>query len=81
MCVGASGLLFALRGDWQSAVVFCTFGGVLATQELVARYAGAAQQAAKAADELAAKAEQLKALDNKVNQLNERMLRYETRAR
>lgn len=73
--------MFAWRGDWQSAVVFCVFGGVLATQELIARYAGAAQQAAKAADELAAKAEQLKLLESKVHQLQDRMLRYESAPR
>lgn len=41
----------------------------------------AAKNAAKAAEVLASKTEQLQALDNKVSQLNERMLRYETRPR
>ncbi len=41
----------------------------------------AAKDAAKAADVLASKTEQLQALDSKVAQLNERMLRYETRPR
>lgn len=80
-CLVASGVLFAVVGGWPQALVFCTFGGVLATREWLERHGAMAEQLKDATDKLTAKSEQLQALDAKVLQLNERMLRYETRPR
>lgn len=80
-CVASSGVLFAWRGDWPSAVVFCAFGGVFATQQWLEKQGELSQRMREATDKLSAKSEQVQALESKVHQLNERMLRYETRAR
>lgn len=80
-CLVASGVLFAVVGGWPQALVFCTFGGVLATREWLERHGAMAEQLKSATDELLSKTQQLTQLDNRVSQLNERMLRYETRPR
>lgn len=80
-CLVASGVLFAVVGGWPQALVFCTFGGVLATQEYLERHGKLAQQLKASTDELLSKTQQLTQMDNKLTQLTERMLRYETRPR
>lgn len=80
-CVASSGVLFAWRGDWPSAVVFCAFGGVFATQQWLEKQGELSRRMQEATDKLHAKSEHLQALDGKVTQLSERMLRYETRVR
>ena len=74
-----SGLGFLVKQDWQQTVAFLCFGCMVAAKEAYESYESAASSAAKAADELASKSEQLKSLDAKVTQLQDRMLRYETR--
>ena len=68
-----------VKQGWQQTVAFLCFGCMVAAKEVYESYESAASSAAKAADELTSKSEQLKSLDAKVTQLQDRMLRYETR--
>lgn len=79
MCLVVSALAFMAERGWQQTLAFAVFGVLVVAKETVEDYSSAAKQAVKAADELASKSEQLKSLDTKVNQLTDRMLRYETR--
>jgi hypothetical protein len=80
-CLVVAGLAYLPERAWPQAIVFLAFGVVVAAKEYSEAMSAAAKDAAKAADVLASKTEQLQALDSKVAQLNERMLRYETRPR